>query len=339
VRSHWLTDVLEQGLREVPTETLQDMAARHVLSKDFTRVEADGRVKRISPTLLSNECRLARLKRYRGHASQPGETRRNMRQGRPSASSSIHFIRGYFGEGMVTAALKACAETYVDFVGDGTEQVTRAGQGLGTLWPAYDVLGVSPTMKFECQVQGANYLAYPDVVLLREGEMELAQLKCPSVFAINRYRNDTTDLRRRYEPQAIAEMFIGRQMGLPIVRNHILAYSFEGFVPGSAEAKGGLEVNVVVETVEWREDMEQWVLSQAEEILEDDRNADAGRWVPGYPQENANKWPCSYCSHPRVPSDTGMVGCEENEKWETPSTSSPSPAPMRTLAPPPQLRR
>jgi hypothetical protein len=316
--SHWLIEALEQGLRDTPTDQLQEAAGRHLLAKDEFRTEGGGEHKRISPTLMASECRLQRLKRYRGHGPLPGVTARNYRQGQPSATSSMHFLRGYLNEGMAAAALSSVGAEY-----------------------GFEVLGVSPVMKFECtvrlgQAEGwpvASFLAYPDMVIVHDGEIELVQLKCPSVFAVQRYRrNGGTDLRRRYEPQAIAEMFCGIQIGLPIVRNHILASSFEGFLPSSEEARSGLEVNAVVETVEWDPSgMEQWVLSVAQEILEDDRNADRGQWVPAYPAETADKWPCSYCGHVRVPMNGATATCEENHLWEL----EPNPAPSLNPSSPP----
>lgn len=313
VSRHWLVESLEEGLRRATSDQLQEAAAAHLTAKDETRTEGGGRNKRISPTLLSSECRLQVLKRYRGHTPQPGvKPIRNERQGRSDAGSAMNFLRGFLGEGMVVAALRAAFEE---------------GPKDWTMFQSVEIMGVSPVLKFEYEGD-APYLAYPDVALIVDGQVELVQLKCPSVFAVQRYKRDGPQhVRRRYGPQAIGEMFIGRRMGLPIVRNHVLVYSFEGFLPQSEEAKSGYAVNALVETVDWEDGMERWVLSRTEEILEDDRAADQGVWVPAYPADNANKWPCSYCSHSRIAFEPGMTPCEENEKWEPKSPPPPPPTP------------
>jgi len=314
--NHWLIDQLQLGLQLVDQPDLIRGAVEHCSLEDPYRDSRPER--RISPTLISEDCRLSRLKRYRRHDPQPGWKWRSVKQGRPSASSAMHTLRGTFAEGMAVTALRATG---------------------------MQILGVSPTCVFEAEefsnaVYGEdmreleiNWLGYPDVVFLNEGRVELIQMKCPSVYAITRYRRDgPASLERRYGPQAMAEMHIGRLLGMPIERNHILIFAFEGTLPGSEEAKAGQELHAIVHTVEWADGMAQFCRRVAEEILEDDVAADQGTWPTAYAADNANKWPCSYCNYPRV--DQGdQVTCEEVTKWEPNSPLAGRPETPSLLAP------
>lgn len=293
--SHWLVDQLQLGLQLVDQPDLIRGAAEHCLLEDPYRDSRPAR--RISPTLLSEECRLARIKRYRKHDPQPGWKWRATKQGRPSASSNMHTLRGTFAEGMAVTALRAT--------------------GL-------EILGVSPTCVYEAQEDAINWLAYPDVVVLREGRPELIQMKCPSVHAITRYKRDgAASLERRYGPQATAEMHIGRLMGMPVERNHIFVFAFEGTLPGSEEAKAGQELHALCHTIEWQPGMDVFCRRIAEEILEDDAEAERGVWPEAYAADNWAKWPCSYCNYPRI-NDGQQFTCEEHSAWEPQLISPPT---------------
>jgi len=309
--THWLIDQLQDGLRAVDQPDLVRAAAEHCLLEDPYRDQRAQR--RISPTLIAEECRLARLKRYRRHDPQPGWKWRSVKQGQPSASSAMHTLRGTFAEGMAVAAL----------------------QGAGM-----QILGVSPTCVFEFEEEfeaelpsGEAYtavvpwLAYPDVLFLHEGRPELIQMKCPSVHAITRYKRDgSASLERRYGPQATAEMHVGRLLGIPIERNHILCFAFEATLPGSDEAKAGQELHAVCHTIEWQEGMDTFCRRIVEEILEDDARANQGEWPAAYAADNWNKWPCSYCNYPRI-NQGEQHACEEVSAWEPQLIA----APERTL--------
>jgi hypothetical protein len=331
--SHWLVDQLQLGLQLVDQPDLVRGAAEHCLLEDPDRDSRPSR--RISPTLIAEECRLARIKRYRKHDPQPGWKWRATKSGRPSASSNMHTLRGMFAEGMAVTALRATG---------------------------MQILGVSPTCVFEAEEftetmyeeagylrpRSINWLGYPDIVFLREGRCELIQMKCPSVHAITRYKRDgSASLERRYAPQATAEMHIGRLLGMPIERNHILCFAFEGTLPGSDEAKAGRELHAVAHTVEWQDGMDAFCRRVAEEILEDDAEAERANWPAPYAADYWNKWPCSYCNYPRV-SDGTQTTCEEHSAWEpqlltpaSPTTgrpaiqSPPAPASSPMTAPAP----
>jgi len=327
--SHWLEAALQDGLRAVDSNELIERAARHQLLVDIYRDERAAR--RVSPSLIAEECRLKRIKRYRRHQPRPGWNWGAAKGGRPSAGSALHFARGYFGEGLIVAALSAVCQTYQ--TPDGLQQGSGAHQ--------FDILGVSPWAVFECEAVGASFLAYPDMIILtQDGGPELIQIKTPSVFAFDRYRRDGgASIRKRYGPQTAAEMYIGRRLGMPFERNHVLCFTWEGFTPGSDEARAGKEIRAIVETVAWEDGMDRFVESIAEEILEDDAAAERGAWPIAYPL--GTRWPCDYCNYART-SDSDNPGCEENEKWEprllrsmaaTPDGSSAPPRPMTSPSP------
>lgn len=322
--SHWLEQALQDGLETIDGPELLKQAIAHVQLEDTQR---DQRAEfRISPTLISEECSLAAVKRYRHHDPQPGWKWRSVKRGRPSASSNMHTFRGTIAEGMVIAALRAVS----------------LGEGTGR-YP-FQIIGVSPTCVFETQVWSetmfpaadgsmaplpVNYLAYPDILMLVEGRPELVQLKCPSVYGIARYKRDgPATVHKRYGPQAIAEMVIGRWLGVPIQRNHILLYAFEGTLPSSEESKAGRELLTALYTEEWDPNMEQFVRMAAERIVELNSEASRGRWPLGYAV--GTTWPCDYCNYPRTDDGSGLASCEENHKWEpqqlTSSTATTPPA-------------
>ncbi len=325
---HWLEEALQEGLETLDGPELLKQAIAHVQLEDTQREQRAA--KRISPTLISEECSLAAVKRYRHHSPQPGWEWRSVKRGRPSASSNMHTFRGTIAEGMVIAALRAVS------------------QGEGTGRYPFQILGVSPTCVFEHEswsetqfqdpVTGwwgplqVNYLAYPDILMLVEGQPELVQLKCPSVHAIARYKRDgPATVHKRYGPQAIAEMVIGRWMGIPISVNHVLLYAFEGTLPSSEENKSGRELLTALYSEFWEEGMERFVQMSAERIVELDQEASRGTWPRAYPV--GTTWPCDYCNYARVEDGSGLITCEENERWETQrSTSSPAMPPALPAA-------
>ncbi len=317
--SHWLIDALQEGLESIEHSELVRLAMLHA------NAPGEWAPRKVRPSLIAEECRLARIKKFRGHDPQPGVPGNGaMKGGRPSAGTAIHFYRGYVAEGMAVTALNRVSRSYqtldelrsADGRGGGATQVTH--QGLGR-YP-FDVLGCSPWMLFEHRQPSESmghgwidipYQAHPDMVIATDQGIELVQVKCPSMWAFQRYQKDGgASIRKRYEPQAIAEMAIGRLMGLPIQRNHILVFALEGALPGSDAAKDGQEILSEVVTVEWEDGHDRFVEAIAEEILEDDARAGRGEWPVAYPL--GTRWPCDYCLYPRAE----MTSCEENERWE-----------------------
>lgn len=345
---HWLIEAMQAGLENIDTQELMVEAARHVATEDVDRADRPGR--RMSPTLLTMDCRLARLKRFRGHEAQPGQKWGATRQGRHSAGSNLAFFRGGYGEGMAVTALSRASRGYqVPTLVDGRRSQAHRG-GLG-LYP-FDILGASPWMVFEAQTwtdkgladvgHPVNWLAYPDLVMSTAAGIELVQMKCPSVYAFDRYKREGAEsIRSRYGGQASVEMHVGRLMGLPIMRNHVLVFAFEGSVPSSDEARSGQEMRGIVETIEWDDGIPVFCERLAEEVIEDDLAANRGEWPVAYP--HGTRWPCDYCTWPRA-SDGELAACEENEKWEgsrTPSTpaasssATPGPSPSSPSSPTP----
>jgi hypothetical protein len=332
---HWLEAALQAGLENIDNGELVRLAALHNLVEDTHRQSRTA--KRISPSLLAEECMLAQVKRYRKHSPQPGWSWGAVKQGVPSASSNLHFLRGFFGEGMMVAALNKVARTWqAPFYGETPGQAlhSETEEGLG-LFP-FDVLGCSPWAVFEAtttshvmkevepgryEATQVNYLAYPDVIMTTDMGVELVQMKCPSVFAFDRYAKDGgASLRKRYEPQAITEMYVGRLLGLPIARNHILAFTWEGWRPGMEHQ--GQEIRTIVETVEWSDDMAVYIETLSEQVQAADEAADQGEWPVPYPE--GTNWPCSYCNYARVAMYEGQTTCEENHKWEAQSSGQSS---------------
>jgi hypothetical protein len=305
----WVRSAFENALLVVDNGELVRAAGEHVMAEgEWT----DGKIR---PSLMAVECQLQRTKKFRGHLPQPGARWMAARQGKPSANSNITFLRGFMGEGMVVAALKK----YAEMLGE------------------YEVIGCAPTFVAEAE---PDWQAHPDIIVLRQGILENIQVKCPSVFAFNRYEKGEMDtIRSRYMPQVAAEMHILRLMGIPVERSHIFLITWEGWPPGT---EGAEEVRCLDVPVMWEHGMDVWAERVAQDIRADDRNADNGIFPSPLARDNWNKWPCSYCMYARIQQHDGQVTCEEHERWEilaTPSSEALPPAPPKgnilRLPPPP----
>jgi hypothetical protein len=293
--AQWVKSAFENALLVVDNGELVRAAGEHVMA------EGEWTERKIRPSLMAVECQLQRAKKFRGHLPQPGARWLSARQGRPSANSNITFARGFLAEGLVVAALKA----YAEMLGE------------------YEVIGCAPTFMAEAD---PDWQAHPDLVVLHDGELENIQIKCPSVFAFNRYeRGDDSSIRSRYTPQVVSEMHILRLMGLEIQRSHLFMLTWEGWPPGT---EGAEEVRCLDVPIPWQEGMDVWAEKLAEDIRADDRNADQGIFPSPLARDKWNKWPCSYCMYARIAQHDHQVTCEEHERWET----LPPPPPELALS-------
>jgi hypothetical protein len=193
----------------------------------------------------------------------------------------------------------------------------------------YEVIGCAPTFVAEAE---PDWQAHPDIIVMRNGIMENIQVKCPSVFAFNRYeKGEVSSIKQRYVPQVAAEMHILRLMGIPVERSHIFLITWEGWPPGTESAE---EVRCIDVPIPWEDGMADWADSVANDIRADDRNADQGFFPQPLDKGNWNKWPCSYCMYARTAQHTGQVTCEEHERWEILQSGGPLPLePTEDLTP------
>src|SRR5712675_878613 len=100
----WPERAFELALNTIDNDVLVKAAGQHVQPEgEWT----DGKIR---PSLLSIDCDLQTVKRFRGHPPQPNAPWMAARQGRPSAGSNLAFARGFLGEGMVVAGLKLVAD-------------------------------------------------------------------------------------------------------------------------------------------------------------------------------------------------------------------------------------
>jgi len=307
--SHYLRDAFFDGLNTLDTEDLLQAIGEHIM----VRGEWEPGV--ISPSLTANECRLARLKIFLGDAPQPGYNRIAVRAGAPDAISQLNFIRGFCMEGAVVAAI-------------------RTALGKDRLW------GNAPSLLFRWRYKGEDFLlnnwkskgmvfaGHPDMMVWPEQmEMELVQIKTPSIFKFERVeRMGKDEALRSYRAQMATELYIGRKMGYPIERNHLFMVTWEG-TPKMKEP----HCNIV--TMEWDESMAMIPEEIGREIVQDyDAAYTQGRWPAALPPHQASIFPCLYCRYPRHGSfDT--IGCEEQGEWqrfeetgETRLTVEPPPA-------------
>lgn len=283
----WVKQAFRSALLVVDNSELVKAAGMHV------QPEYEGADRKIHPSNIAQDCQLAQVKQFRGHGPQPHVNWSASRNGQPNANTNMTFTRGYLMEGVIVAALKRYAE----------------------LTQEYEVLGCAPELIFETDRDEAH----PDMMVLRRGEIELIQIKTPSVFAFNRHdKEGDTMVMQRYRPQMVTEMVIGRAMGIEIARSTLLMATWEGHPPGT---EGSEDVRSIVIPLEWEEAMTGYVDNLASEILEADKLASQGKWPkPINPEDKFNKWPCSYCRYARTRQHEGQVICTENAKWETPQT-------------------
>src|ERR1700738_80866 len=174
----WVEEALQKAFTTIPLDDLMLGAAAHLQQPPGSW---DSHI--IRPSLLNDPCPLSQVKKYLGHAPQPGVERFSAtRAGRPSATTAVNFARGYFMEGLLVAALKSYIQPQKD------NMVVLQDDP----WSAYQVIGCSPSLVFDAEISLANdpqvihWQAHPDVVANYCGELELIQMKCPSVFKMDR---------------------------------------------------------------------------------------------------------------------------------------------------------
>lgn len=282
----WLTDAVIESLLTVPNDLMTREAGQHV------QAEGSWEAGWIRPSLLGDDCRLSRVKKYLGHLPQPGLEWSAVRQGVPNATTAMLFARGNLFEGFVVAALNHS--------------------------PALKVLGVSPGLIFRHGSQWDDGLeAHPDVLIDHDGHLELIQIKNPSVFAFDRYEKNQSYMVERYANQMAAEMYIGRLMGFGVERNHLLVGTWEGWPP--SQKKDG--VRLLHMPIDWSDDLATLIENQRDELLADVQAARQGNWPAPFPEVEAGRFPCSYCNFSRL-SLNGETACFEVEKWQ----SMPAPS-------------
>lgn len=291
-RSHYLKDAFFEGLNAIDTDEMLHAVAEH------TTLKGEWLHGVVSPSLTANECRLARLKIFLGDDPQPGLKRMAIRAGQPDPITQMNFLRGFMMEGVVVTALKLA---------------------LGSDY----IMGHAPTLVFKWKYkgddiqlsmwgQGMTFMGHPDMMIWNQNrvpQMELVQIKAPSIFKFERAeRLGDEDALRSYRAQMATEMYIGRRMGYPIQRSHLMMVSWEG-TPKLDNP------HCRVMTMEWDESLATIPEQVARELIEDyDAAYTLGRWPEPFPEHRADVWPCSYCRYPRF-SGFDSIGCTEQQEW------------------------
>lgn len=239
----------------------------------------------ISPSLVATQCPLARVKIFLGLPPVPGQKpKMAIRAGRSDAVSLVNMVRGFDGEGLILAALQKALPVWV--------------------------LGTAPslTVEFSDPVTGYQYAGHPDVLGYDEG-FELIQIKCPSVFKLDRVeKRGDADALESYLPQMATEMFIARNAGSPIERSHLLLFSWEG-TPKSNKPR------IKVVTLEWDDSLATIPQEAARQIHDNATKAMVlNQWPDPFPATSWDVWPCSYCRFARL-GDFEVPACDDHERW------------------------
>ena len=290
--THWLKEAFYAGLRAVDTSDLLKGIADHVSQ------EGEWIPGVVSPSLCANPCRLARLKIFLGDDSQPGQKFVAVRAGRSDHITQLNFTRGFVGEGLVVTALR------------GVLDENR-------------ILGCAPTLLFGWDYRGDDwrlqswnskgmaFRGHPDLMVWSpSGDIDLVQIKFPSLAKIQRIeRMGEQEALSSYRAQMMTEMYIGRKMGFPISRNHLMVVSWDAVV-------GMNGPHCEIFSLPWDESMASVPEQIALEIVDDyDYAYTQGLWPAPMPAQDWDKFPCSYCRYPRLASFE-LIGCEEQQEWE-----------------------
>jgi hypothetical protein len=297
-KNHYLRDAFYAGLKQIDTDEMMHAVAEH------TTLKGEWLTGVVSPSLTANECRLSRLKVFLGDDPQPGFKWMAVRAGEPDAVTQLNFIRGFTMEGVVVTALKRSL-------------------GLNR------IMGHAPTLVFKWRYkgddiqlsmynQGMIFAGHPDMMVWSDHQnpqLELVQIKAPSIFKFERQqRLGDEDVLKSYRSQMATEMYIGRKMGYPIRRSHLMMVSWEG-TPKMDNP------HCLVVTMEWNDSLEQIPEQIARELIQDyDRAYTMGIWPEPYPEHRADSWPCNYCKFHRL-GGFDMIGCTEQQEWERYTTS------------------
>ncbi len=322
---HYLKQAFYEGLKQINTDVLLHAIAEHISAKG----EWEKGV--VSPSLTANQCRLARLKIFLGDDPQPGLKVMHVRAGQPDPITQLNYVRGFTIEGAVVSALKlALGERRI--MGHAPSLLFRwRYQGddalLSSWWDSRPckVCGFlsGPTNR-ECVEPGCTkptpgmiFAGHPDMMVWSEGnrrsrnqpELELVQIKTPTIYKFERVaRLGDDDALDSYRSQMATEMYIGRKMGYPIQRNHLMMVTTEGTPKIS-------DPHCRIVTMEWDESLATIPEQIGRELVDDVHAArTANQWPQAYPAHRADTWPCSYCRYPRGGS-FDLIGCEEQPEW------------------------
>jgi hypothetical protein len=279
--SHWLKDVIIEGMTMLDVEDALAAQGAHFAQKGEWRKGV------ISPSLVSVNCPLQRVKIFLGLDPVPGVApRMATKAGRPDPVSLVSMVRGFDAEALVLAAIRKAMPTWV--------------------------IDAAPTFEVDWvdTINGYHYAGHPDV-LGYQNSLELVQIKCPSVFKLERVEKlGDDDALASYMPQMVTEMFIARKAGIPVERNHLVLFSPEGTPKQNTP-------RIYIATLEWEESMATIPEQAAREIH--DAAAQAlvfNRWPEAYPKTSWDVWPCGYCRYARL-GDLEVPACDDHEKWRS----------------------
>lgn len=293
---HYLKEAFYDGLKILDTDEVLEAIAVHVTLKGEWTTGV------VSPSLVSAECRLARLKKFIGDDPQPGFKRLAVRAGVADPVTQLNFLRGFCMEGAIVAALKAAL---------GPNRIMGHAPSLVFKWR---YKGDDPLLSMwsngQGQTAGIVFSGHPDMMVWSDNvELELVQIKTPSIYKLERIqRMGVEDALKTYRAQMATEMYIGRRMGYPIQRSHLLLASWEGTPKMS-------DPHCRVVTMEWEEGLATIPEEVARTIIQDyDAAYTMGQWPQAYPIHKWDSWPCNYCNYSRT-ADFETIGCEEQGEW------------------------
>lgn len=302
---HYLKQAFYEGLKQINTDVLLHAIAEHISAKG----EWERGV--VSPSLTANQCRLARLKIFLGDDPQPGLKVMHVRAGQPDPITQLNYVRGFTIEGAVVSALKLAL---------GERRIMGHAPSLLFRWRYRGDDAALANWGF-ARIPGAPrgmvFAGHPDMMVWSEGtrrsrnqpELELVQIKTPTIYKFERVaRLGDDDALDSYRSQMATEMYIGRKMGYPIQRNHLMMVTTEGTPKIS-------DPHCRVVTMEWDESLATIPEQIGRELVDDVHAArTANQWPQAYPAHRADTWPCSYCRYPRG-GTFDLIGCEEQPEW------------------------
>ena len=286
--SHWLEQAVIDGLTMIDVEEALEAQRLHFSEKGEWSKGV------ISPSLVAVQCPLQRVKIFLGHEPVPGKpTRMASRAARPDAVSLVNMVRGFDGEGLLIEAIRRSMPEHI--------------------------IGSAP--KFNVQFfdtdMGYRYAGHPDVFMRlpayrsAEPELGLVQIKCPSVFKMDRIdKKGDSDALETYLPQMATELYIARKAGLSVVESTLLLFSWEG-TPKNNKPR------VKAITVPWDESLASIPEGAAMEIHDNAAKALMfDQWPKAFPPTSWDVWPCSYCRYSRL-GDFEVPACDDHKQWRS----------------------
>jgi hypothetical protein len=299
--AHYLKTAFYDGLKRINTDVLLHAIAEHISAKGEWETGV------VSPSLTANQCRLARLKIFLGDDPQPGLKAMHVRAGQPDPITQLNYVRGFTIEGAVVSALKLAL---------GEQRIMGHAPNLLFRW-RYSGADEALASWGPADRPGMVFAGHPDVMVWSEGdrrsryqpELELVQIKTPTIYKFERVaRYGDEDALASYRSQMATEMYIGRKMGYPIVRNHLMMVTTEGTPKIS-------DPHCRIVTMQWNESLASIPEAIGRELVDDLGRAHAhGQWPEAEPAHKWDSWPCNYCRWPRLGS-TDLIGCEEQSEW------------------------